>query len=84
MLQSESTLYSCLNAKELLGIHAQNRRNIWSLSDSDEIRTHNLLVRKQTLNHLVKLASLVKWLSVHYELSGCDVRISLFTVWLTN
>ena len=28
--QSESTLYSCLNVKELL---AQNRRKIWSLSD---------------------------------------------------
>ena len=28
--QSESTLYSCLNVKELL---AQRRRDIWSLSD---------------------------------------------------
>ena len=26
------------------------------LSDSNGIRTHNHLVRKQTLNHLVKLA----------------------------
>ena len=26
------------------------------LNDSNEIRTHNHLVRKQTLNHLAKLA----------------------------
>ena len=56
--QSESTLYSCLNVKELL---AQNRCDIWSLSDSNEIQTYYHLVCKQTLNHLVKL---VKWLSV--------------------
>ena len=43
----------CLNVKELL---ARSRRHIWSLSDSNEIRTHNHLVRKQTLNHLAKLA----------------------------
>ena len=39
---------------------AWSRRNIWSLSDSNEIRTHNHLVRKRTLNHLTML---VKWLS---------------------
>ena len=38
--QSESTLYSCLNVKELL---ARNRRDIWSLSDSSGIWTHNHL-----------------------------------------
>ena len=47
----------CLNVKELL---ARSRRHIWSLSNSNEIRTHNHVVRKQTLNHLAKLA---KWLS---------------------
>ena len=57
MFQSESKLYSCLNVKELL---ARNRRDIWSLSDSNGIWTHNHLVRKWTLNHLPKLA---KWLS---------------------
>ena len=57
MLQSESTLYSCLKVKELL---AQNRCNIWSLSDCSRTRTHNHWVHKQTLNHLAKLA---KWLS---------------------
>ena len=35
------------------------------LSDSNEIRTHNHLVRKGTLNHLAKL---VKWLSSGFTL----------------
>ena len=60
--QSESTLYICLNVKELL---AQRRREIWSLSDSNGTRTHNNLVRKRTLNHL--------WVFV-YELSGCGFK----------
>ena len=47
MFQSESTLYSCLNVKELL---SRNRCDIWSLSDSNGARTHNHLVRKRTLN----------------------------------
>ena len=66
--QSESTLCSCLNVKELI---ARNRRDIWSLSDCNGTRTHNHLVRKQTLNLLAKLARLVNgWVFV-YELSGC-------------
>ena len=36
--QSESTLYSCLNVKELL---SRSRCDIWGLSDSNEIRKHN-------------------------------------------
>ena len=55
--QRESTLSSCLNVKELL---AWNRRDIWCISDTKRTRTHNHLVRKQTFNHLAKLA---KWLS---------------------
>ena len=55
--QSESTLSSCLNVKELF---ARSRREIWSLSDSNWTRTHNHLVHKRTLNHLAKLAVL-KW-----------------------
>ena len=35
--QSESTLYSCLNVKELL---ARSRREIWNLSDCNWTRTH--------------------------------------------
>ena len=46
--QSKFTLYSCLNVKELL---ARSRR---------EIRTHNHLIYKRTLNHSPKLAN---WLS---------------------
>ena len=55
--QGESTLYFCLNLKELL---VQNRREIWNFSDCKWTRSHNHLVRKRTLNHLVKLA---EWLS---------------------
>ena len=43
----------CLNVKELL---ARSRRHIWSFSDSNEIRNHNHLVLKRTLNQLSKLA----------------------------
>ena len=58
VFQSESTLYSCLNVNEVL---AQNRSEIWSLSDCNGTQTHNQLVRKKTLKHLAKLLS--KWLS---------------------
>ena len=73
--QSESTLYSCLNVKELF---AWNRCQIWSLSDCNGTRTHNHLVHKRTLNHLAKLAKRLScaydcMLSCHvvYKLSGC-------------
>ena len=72
--QSESTLYSCLNIKELL---TQNRRDIWSLSDSNGIRIHNHLVRKRILSHLAKSASLTKWLSVRLGTKWMWVRIPL-------
>ena len=49
LFQSESTLYSYQSVKELL---AQNRPDIWSLSDSNGIRTLSNLVRKWTLNYL--------------------------------
>ena len=45
--QSESALYIFLNVKEVI---AGNRHHIWSLSDSNEIRTHNHLVRKRSLS----------------------------------
>ena len=72
--QSESTLYSYLNVRELF---ARNRRDIWSLSDSNGIRTHKDLVRKRTLNHLAKLASLAKWLSVRLRTKYLRVCIPL-------
>ena len=70
----------CLNVRELL---ARNRHHIWSLSDSDGIRTHNHLVHKRTLNCLAKLA---KWLSCVVStylygafdcmLSSCHMKVS--------
>ena len=42
---SQSTLYTCLNVKEIL---AERRRYIWT-------RIHNHLVCKRTLRHLNKL-----------------------------
>ena len=54
--QSESTGYSCLNVKEILD---QNRCEIRILRDGNWTQTYNQLARKQTLNHLAKLA---KWL----------------------
>ena len=66
-----------LNVKELL---AGSRCHIWSLSDSNGIRTHNHFVRKRTLNHLARLG---KWLNVWvfiYELSGCELSDSLLSL----
>ena len=44
--QSEFTLYSSLNNKELL---AQNRNHIGTLSDSSRVQTHSHLVCKWTI-----------------------------------
>ena len=41
------------------------------LSDCSGTRTYNHLVFKRTLNHLAKLASLAKWLSVPLRTKGC-------------
>ena len=75
--QSESTFYSCLNVNELL---AQNRREIWGLSDCNGTRTYNDLVCERTLNHLAKLAKwlkcyLAKWLSVCLRTKWLWVRV---------
>ena len=58
---SESTLWGCVNVKELL---ARNSR----LGDCNGTQTHNHSVSKQILNHLAK------WLNVVYELSGCGFK----------
>ena len=63
--QSESTLYSCLNVKELL---AQNMRDIWILSDSNEIRSHNQHSHSQH-SSIIWPVWLNGWVFV-YELSG--------------
>ena len=86
--QNESTVYIYLNVKELL---AQKRHNIRRLCNCNEARTHNHLVRKQTLNHFPKLT---KWLSCVVStylygafdcmLLSCHVRISgwIYTLYL--
>ena len=56
--QSEFTLYSWLNVKELL---ARSRREICSLSYCDWTWTHNHLVHKQTFNYLAKWLSVRLW-----------------------
>ena len=50
--QSESTLYSCLNVKELA---ARSRAEIWRFSDCNWTRTQNHVLHKRTLKHLAKL-----------------------------
>ena len=79
--QSEFTLYSYLNVKELL---TRNRRDIWSLSHSNRIRTYNHLVRKRTPNNLAKLASLSKWLSVRLRSKWLWFRIPLLSLKLSS
>ena len=86
--QSECTLYSCLNVKELL---PRSRREIWSLNDCSWTRNHNHLVPKRTLNHLGKRA---EWLSCFLStylyssfncmFLSCHVRVSewIHTLWL--
>ena len=66
--QSESTLYSCLNVKELL---ARSRLKLWRRSDFNWTRTQKHLVRKRTLNHLAK------WLSVRLRTKCFWVRVQL-------
>ena len=56
---------------------AGSRREIWSLSDCNWIRTHNHLVRKGTLNHIAKLADLAKWLSVRLRTKWSWVLVQL-------
>ena len=69
LLQSESTLYICLNIKEIL---VRNRRDIWNLSDCSGTRTRNHSVCKQTLNHLVKLAKGLSYVVSSYLYGAFD------------
>ena len=50
----------CLSVKELI---ARSRRHVWSLNDSNDIRTHNHLVRRRVW--------LNGWVFVYEQLSGC-------------
>ena len=76
------------DVQELL---SRKRRDIWSLSDCNATGTHNHLVRKLTLNHLVKLAKSSSWIVTTY-LQGafdcmflsCPLRVSewIYTLYL--
>ena len=73
--QSEPTLFSCLNVKELF---AENRRDIWNLSDCNRTRTHNYLVSKRTRNHLAKLTQMIECLFTNQVVVGsCPVAVIL-------
>ena len=61
--QSESTLYSSLNVKELLACWN------WNFCDCNWNRTHNHLVHKWTLDHLAKPFWQNSWVFI-YKLSG--------------
>ena len=62
------------HVKELL---AQNRYNTKILSHLNGTRIHNHLVCKPTLNNLVKLVRLAKWLSVRLQANWLLVRVPL-------
>ena len=64
--QSEFTLHSCLNVKELL---TWNRRNIWNLSDCNGTRMQRTDKYSQH-NSIIWLVWLNGWVLV-YELSRC-------------
>ena len=77
--QRESTLYSCLNIKELL---VRNRRDVWSLSGCNWTQTHNHSVRKQTLNRLAKLAKFINDWAVLWVLI-CTVHLTVCSYHVT-
>ena len=52
-------------------------RHYCSLSDCNRTRTHNHLVRQQTLNNLAKVASLAKLFSVCLRTKWLWVRVPL-------
>ena len=66
---SDSALRNYLNVKELL---AQNRCDIWNLSDFNVSGTQNHLARKRTLNR--------QWLSVCLQAKRLRVRVPLNSV----
>ena len=74
--QSESTLYICLNVKFL----AQNRCDIWSLSDWNSTWTHNHLVWKWTLDHLAKLTKRLSCVMSTYLYCAFHCMLLLFHV----
>ena len=76
LLEIESTFFNCLDVKKLL---AQSNREICKLIDCNGNETHNKFDRKQTLNHLTKLALLlrapmrIKWLWIRVLLQSFEI-----------
>ena len=70
-IQSESTLYSCLNVKELF---AWNKRKIRGVSDCSWAWTHNHLLRKRTIINHDPTGLMIELL---WELI-CAVHLTLF------
>ena len=73
VFQLEATLYICRNVKEIL---AQNRRDIYSLSDCNETQTLDQLVPKWILSHVAKVTKWLNWV-VNFFLYGAFDRIFL-------
>ena len=75
-VQKKSTLYSCLNLKELL---ATSRHEIWTWSGCNWTRTHNHIVLKRTHNHLPQLTKdwAVFWVLIcRVHLTTCSCHIT--------
>ena len=53
LFNSESTLYFCLNVKDILA--QKKKRDIWNLSERNGTRTQNQLFHQETLNHYAKV-----------------------------
>ena len=76
--ESESTLYSLLECQRA---PCPNQGHIWSLSDSNGVRTHNhLIVRKRTLNNLAKLAKCLSRVVSTYLFSAFDCMLLSYHV----
>ena len=78
--QSDSTLYNCLNIKEL---PPRRRRQIWRWSDCNWTRTQNYFVLKQTLNHLAIVAECLscvvctdRYCAFDCMFFSCHIRVS--------
>ena len=66
--QSESTLYTCLDVKELL---ARSRCKVWSLSDCNWTGTQNHLTRQ-----IIELCSAFLYCAFDCMFLSCHVRLS--------
>ena len=65
----ESSLWSSLKVKKLF---AQNKHNIWHLTDCNKIWTHSDLVPKQLVNYLAKLP---RWFSPNAIIKISEIEL---------